>query len=217
MSTIYYYPHIPEQDIEQHPLFDLMYDLEMVTPPHTQYKSAMSRCPAMSVTQTHTYLLRSPVDFTALYNEKTRSWSSTSATEEISQMLMPEDDRQPYLQVAVYYLFWAEKKSNTQLWMHDIPLYEVNSTPAWYVASGMIPIGEYTRNTSLGIILKPNQTKIKVERGQPLAAITLLDNKKVTLVKKKPPQHILNANIRNHDKSRYCPFLASKNLFSRWL
>ena len=217
MSTIYYYPYLPNQNIEQHPLFDLMYDIEPIIPPHTKYKSTMSSCPAMQVQQTHTYLLRSPIDFTVTYNHQSKSWSSPPTTQEISEMLMPEQDRQPYLQLATYYLFWTEKQSNTQLWMHDVPLHEVNDTPSWYIASGMFPVGTYTRNTSLGLILKPNYNKIKVERGQPLAAITLIDNEKVKLIKKKPPQHIIDANIRNHGKSKYCPFLAAKTLFSRWM
>lgn len=217
MSTIYYYPHIPDGRIEEHALHDLLYDLELVNPPHTKYKSAMSSCPAMAVQQSHTYLIRSPIDFKINYNDKTKNWDSPPMTQELAQMFIPEEDRQPYLQLAVYYLFWSEKQSNTQLWMHDVPLHEVNTTPTWYIASGMIPTGIYTRNTSLGLILKPNQTKIQVERGQPLAAITLVDNQKVNLIKKKPPQHILDANSRNHDKSKYCPFLAAKTLFSRWL
>lgn len=217
MSTIYYYPYLPNQNIEQHPFYDLMYDLDVVNPPHTQYKSAMSSCPAMAIQQSHTYLIKSPIDFKISYNTQTKSWSSAATTKEISELFMPEDDKQPYLQLAVYYLFWSEKQSNTQLWMHDVPLHEVNTTPTWYIASGMIPIGTYTRNTSLGLILKPNQTKIQVERGQPLAAITLINNQKVNLVKKKPPQHIIDTNIRNHTKSKYCPFLAAKTLFSRWL
>jgi hypothetical protein len=217
MSTIYYYPHLPTGDIEQHPFHDLMYDLEPIKPPHTQYKSDMSLCPAMLVNQSHTYLIRSPIDFNINYNYQSKKWATQSTTQEISDLMMVHDDRKPYLQIAFYYLFWSEKKSNTQLWMHDVPLHEVNHTPTWYIASGMIPVGEYVRNTSVGLILKPDETKIKVEKGQPLAAITLVDNEKVKLVKKKPPQRIIDTNIRNNLKPKYCPYTAIKTLFSRWL
>ena len=81
----------------------------------------------------------------------------------------------------------------------------------------MIPIGEYTRNTSIGLVLKPNNNTIKIERGQALAAITLVGDEKIKLVKKKPPQHILDENYRNTGKPKYCPYLMTKTLFSRWL
>lgn len=217
MSTIYYYPHHPHRDIEEDALFDLMYDLEPINPPHTNYKSDLSVCPAMTVKQTHTYLIRSPIDFSLTYNHQQGKWSSPPVTQEIAQMFITQEDKQPYIQLGVYYLFWSEKKSNTQLWMHDAPLYEVNNTPSWYVASGMFPVGHYTRNTSIGIILKPEHNKIKVTRGQALASITLINNEKVKLVKKRPSQEIINANYRNLTTPKYCPFLATKTLFSRWL
>lgn len=217
MSTIYYYPHVPFIPIEEHPFLDLMYDLELITPPHTKYKSSMSLCPAMQVNQTHSYLLRSPINMTLNYNRQDKRWTTPPVSEELYNLITLHSDGQPYLQLGVHYLFWSEKKSNTQLWMHDAPLHEVNEKPSWYVASGMIPIGEYTRNTSLGIILKPNETKVKIERGQPVAAFTFVDNQKVKLVKKKPPKHILDANSRNHNAPKFCPYLSAKTLFSRWL
>lgn len=217
MNTIYYYPHLPHVDITKHPLFDLMYDLDPINPPHTSYKSNMSMCPAMLTHEQHTYIIRSPISFSIKYNHESQSWSSPPTSPEIQEMLMPEDDRQPYLQLATYYLFWSDKKTNTKLFLTDPPLYEVNHKPTYYIASGMIPIGEYTRNTSLGLILKPNYNTIKVERGDALAAITLVGDQRIQLVKKKPPQHILDENNRNLGVPKYCPFLRTKTLFSRWL
>ena len=217
MNTIYYYPHLAQHiNIEQHPLFDLMYDLETTNPPHQTYKSNMSKCPAMSVYDQHTFIIRAPISFTLKYTDG--GWtSSTPLSTEIQDMLIPEEENKPYLQIAVYYLFWSDKKTNTKLFLTDPPLYEVNTTPTYYVTSGMIPIGEYTRNTSIGLVLKPDNNTIKIERGQALAAITLVGDEKIKLVKKKPPQHILDENYRNTGKPKYCPYLATKTLFSRWL
>ena len=215
MNTIYYYPHLPHTPIEQHPLFDLMYDLDPATPPHSTYKSNMTTCPAMNVYDQHTYIMRSPISFNLKYiNNK---WTSPPAAREIQDMLIPEEENKPYLQLATYYLFWSDKKTNTKLFLTDPPLYEVNHTPTYYVTSGMIPIGEYTRNTSIGLVIKPDNNTIKVERGQALAAITLVGDQRIKLVKKKPPQHILDANFRNTHKPKYCPYLVTKTLFSRWL
>lgn len=218
MSTIYYYPHHPNRDIEEDALFDLMYDLEPINPPHTSYKSDMTSCPAMSVNQSHTYLIRSPIDFSISYNQQQRKWASTKeVSDEVSQMFILHQDRNPYFQLGVYYLFWSEKKSNTQLWQHDVPLHEVNEIPSWYTATGMFPVGEYVRTTACGMILKPDHTKIKVTRGQPIAAITLVGDTKIKLVKKQPSQEIIDMNYRNLTKPKYCPYLAAKTLFSRWL
>jgi hypothetical protein len=101
--------------------------------------------------------------------------------------------------------------------MHDIPLHEVTQTPSWYVASGMIPVGEYTRNTSIGLILNTNKTTIKIKRGQPLAAFTLVGDTQIKLVKQLPTQEILNDNLRHFQTPRFCPYYATKNLFARWL
>lgn len=215
MNTIYYYPHLPHIPIEQHPLFDLMYPLDLTTPPHSEYKSNMTLCPAMSTYDQHTYIIRSPISFNLKYSNN--KWSSPPASPEIQEMLMLEEDNKPYLQLATYYLFWSDKKTNTKLFLTDPPLYEVNHTPTYYVTSGMIPIGEYTRNTSIGLVIKPDNNTIKVERGQALAAITLVGDERVKLVKKKPPQHILDENHRNAGKPKYCPYLMTKTLFSRWL
>lgn len=215
MNTIYYYPHLPHIPIEQHPLFDLMYPLDLTTPPHSTYKSNMTLCPAMSTYDQHTYIIRSPISFNLKYSNN--KWSSPPASPEIQEMLMLEEDNKPYLQLATYYLFWSDKKTNTKLFLTDPPLYEVNHTPTYYVTSGMIPIGEYTRNTSIGLVLKPNNNTIKIERGQALAAITLVGDQRIKLVKKKPPQHILDENHRNSGKLKYCPYLMTKTLFSRWL
>ena len=215
MNTIYYYPHLPHTPIESHPLFDLMYDLDPISPPHTQYKSNMSLCPAMSTYDQHTYIMRSPISFNLKYNNNT--WTSPPVSPEIQEMLMLEEENKSYLQLATYYLFWSDKKTNTKLFLTDPPLYEVNSKPTYYVTSGMIPIGEYTRNTSIGLVLKPDNNTIKIERGQALAAITLVGDERIKLVKKKPPQHILDENNRNTGKPKYCPYLMTKTLFARWL
>ena len=216
MNTIHYYPFLPNVDINQHPLLDLMYDLDPISPPHTQYKSIMSMCPAMSTYDQHTYIIRSPISFNLKYNNNT--WTSPSPlSQEIQEMLVVEEENKPYLQLATYYLFWSDKKTNTKLFLTDPPLYEVNSKPTYYVTSGMIPIGEYTRNTSIGLVLKPDNNTIKVERGDALAAITLVGDEKIQLVKKKPPQHIINENLRNVGKPKYCPYLMTKTLFARWL
>ena len=215
MNTIYYYPHLPHTPIESHPLYDLMYDLDSISPPHTQYKSNMSMCPAMSTYDQHTYIMRSPISFNLKYNNN--QWSSPPVSPEIQEMLMLEEENKPYLQLATYYLFWSDKKTNTKLFLTDPPLYEVNSKPTYYVTSGMIPIGEYTRNTSIGLVLQPDNNTIKIERGQALAAITLVGDERIKLVKKKPPQHILDENNRNSGKPKYCPYLMTKTLFARWL
>lgn len=225
MKTIYYYPHIPghvtdslKLDIHGHPLFDMLYDLTPSSPPHKQFKSNMSMCPAMSVYEQHTYMIRSPVNFEIKYTGKT--WVATNPnkmTAEISSLLMPEEEHKPYLQVGIYYLFWSEKKSNVKLYLTDPPLYEVNQTPTYYVTSGMIPTGTYTRNTSIGLVLKPDNDIISIQRGDALAAITLIGDERVKLVKKKPPTHILQENARNLGKPKYCPFLVTKQVFSKWL
>ena len=170
MNTIYYYPHLPHTPIESHPLYDLMYPLDPTSPPHSTYKSNMSMCPAMSTYDQHTYIIRSPISFNLKYNDN--QWTSPPVSPEIQEMLMLEEENKPYLQLATYYLFWSDKKTNTKLFLTDPPLYEVNNKPTYYVTSGMIPIGEYTRNTSIGLVLKPNNNTIKIERGQALAAIT---------------------------------------------
>ena len=215
MNTIYYYPHVPHVPIETHPLFDLMYDLDLTSPPHSTYKSNMSMCPAMSTYDQHTYIMRSPISFNLKYNNN--QWSSAPVSPEIQEMLTLEEKNKPYLQLSTYYLFWSEKKTNTKLFLTDPPLYEVNNRPTYYVTSGMIPIGEYTRNTSIGLVLKPNNNTIKIERGQALAAITFAGDQRIKLVKKKPPQHIINENNRNTSKPNYCPYLMTKTLFARWL
>ena len=163
MSTVYYYPFVmPTKEcssIEEHPMLEVSFDLEKVNPPHTQFKSNIDLCPAMNVTRNHTYLLRSPIDITLSYRNDGRGWATVGQTSEtIHSLITPPATDAPYIQLGFHYIFWSEKKSNTQLWMHDIPLHEVNDTPTWYVASGMIPIGKYTRNTTVGLILKSNHT-----------------------------------------------------------
>lgn len=220
-NTIYYYPHPSHaetlHDYDSHPFTDIMYDLELINPPHTKFKSQMDMCPSMSIYRNHTYLIRSPIDIELMYDNQSKEWKANKLTQEVFDLITPPAERLPYLQLKIHYLFWSDKKTNDKLWMHDIPLHEVSSTPAFYIASGMIPIGQYTRNTSLGIILNTNQTQIKIKRGQPLAAITLIGDSQIKLVKKKPSQDIINENLRHFQTPRFCPYYATKKIFSKWL
>lgn len=221
MNTIYYYPHPPHTssvvDYDKHPLTDLLYDLEPINPPHTKFQSQMDICPAMKIHRNHTFLIRSPIDIDLLF-DKNQGWSANQTTQEVFDLITPPDSpTNPYLQLKIYYLFWSEKKTNDQLWMHDIPLHEVKTKPPFYIASGMIPIGQYTRNTSLGIVLNENESLVKIKRGQPLASITLVSDQGVKLVKKKPTQDIIDLNLKHFQTPRFCPYYATKNFFSKWL
>lgn len=222
MSTIYYHPHPPNTDkienYQSHPFIDLLYDLEPINPPHTKFKSQMDVCPAMNIYRNHTYLLRSPVDMELRFEPDKGEWFvQGNMTEEVFDLIIPPGAQLPYLQLKIYYLFWSEKKTNDKLWMHDVPLHEVKQTPSFYVASGMIPVGEYTRNTSIGLILNTDKTTIKIKRGQPLAAFTLVGDSQIKLVKKLPTQKILDTNLRHFQTPRFCPYYATKTFFSRWL
>jgi hypothetical protein len=220
VEKIYYYPFNPygtEGSIEDYPrILEAIYDLEFLEPPHQKYASHMSMCPAMKVHNQMTYVIRSPFDFKLFYDPQISNWYSESSPL-ANTLIIPSQDQKPYIQLGVFYLFWVAKKSNTQLWLHDAPLYMLEQLPTWYISSGMIPIGEYTRNTSLGLILKPNQTDIIIKRGQPLCSITFVGDQGIELIKEKPSPEVLKQNIKNNQKKFICPYTYSKKLFARWL
>ena len=113
MNTIYYYPHLPHTPIESHPLYDLMYDLDP-TVHHTQHTNQTCLCVLLCqhMTSTHTSCAQI-ISFNLKYNNNT--WTSPPVSPEIQEMLMLEEENKPYLQLATYYLFWSDKKTNTKL------------------------------------------------------------------------------------------------------
>jgi hypothetical protein len=217
MDTIYYYPFNPyniEDSIENHPdILESIYDLEKVKPPHKDYNSLMNRCPAMNVYDDLTYIVRSPFDFDLEYTNG--EWKSSSSELANSLLIYPSDNK-PYIQIAIFYLFWTEKKSDAQIWQHDIPLFLLEKSPTWYSTSGMLPVGRYTRNTSIGLVLRENQHKITIKKNQPLCSLTFVSNKGIRLVKQKPSKKAIQQNIKNNQKKFICPYKFSKELFSRW-
>jgi hypothetical protein len=218
-DTIYYYP-LPSLDeenysiLDSHPHFNQMYDLEPVDPPHRRFKCVMDKCPAISIHRNHTYFLRSPFDYDLTYDYDSKKWTS-KYEQEFSPIITPIDD-QPYIQLKVLYLFWSEKKTNTQLWQHDAPLYTLDKLPTWDLVSGMIPIGSYTRNLSVGIALKDLRTHLIISRGDPLYSVTLVGDSAINLVKKKPSEKVFLQNIENYSKKEFCPYTFTKKLFQRW-
>lgn len=215
MDTIFYYPFNPyRMDVPIQPeILKLIPDLEKVQPPYRKYSSLMSGCPAMKVYDEMTYIVRSPFDFDLEYEED--RWKSNSSELASSVLIYPQDNK-PYIQLAIFYLFWSKKKSNVQVWQHDTPSYFLDEIPTWYIASGMIPIGKYTRNTSIGLILKPNESYIKIKKGQPLCSLTFVGDKGVELIKEEPSPKIIRQNIINNQKKFVCPYKFSKELFARW-
>lgn len=205
INKIFYHPYNPDNN----PILDCIFDLEPLNPPHIKYSSPMGKCPAMHVYKIHTYIVRSPFDFTLEYIDK--KWQ---CSENIKNIII--EDGNPYIQIQLFYLFWSEKKSKVKLWQSDPPLYTLNNLPTWYVTSGMIPIGEYTRNTSVGFILKPNEIKIEIKRGDALCSFTLVGDSHVELIKKVPSEKILRKNVENYSKKNFCPYTFSKKLFQRW-
>ena len=204
-NNIYYYPYNPDNN----PLLNCLYDLEPIDPPHKKYKSLLDACPAMEVHKEHTYLLKSPMDFTL--TSENNKWTSS---DNVKDIIIPSN--KPYIQLQFYYLFWSKRKTNVKLWQHDPPLYTVNKATTWYTATGMIPIGEYTRNTSVGFILKYNQNTIEIKKGEIITSFTLVGDSKVELIKEVPTQKVINRNIQNYTRKQFCPYTFSKKLFSRW-
>lgn len=217
-ETIYYHPLNPYNPDSFHIPSDLeLQDLEQINPPHKNYKSLMNGCPAMSVHQTHTYIIRSPLDFILFYNKEQGKWTEENSSEGRHSLILPSEDKQPYVQLLLFYLFWSEKDTNTKLWQHDPPLYTLDRLPTWYTTSGMIPIGEYTRNTSVGFILKPEEDRIEIKKKDVISSFTFVGNSAIKLIKKKPSHKIIKENIENYSRKKICPYTFSKQLFSKWL
>ena len=220
MTNLYYYPYAPYADdsrIEEHPLFDLLYPLEKYHPPHKDWANyPTNRCPAMNAYENQSFIIKAPLDITLHYDSIGKCWKS-DASPATKTLMMMDDEKSDILQFAFYYLFWQDKPSDTQLFLYDPPLYSLTKLPNYYIASGMIPIGTYTRNTSIGIQLKDNTKPIRMKRGDALATVTAFSSQRIKLIRKQPPQHILDQNTRNLLLKKFCPYTASKQLFSRWL
>jgi hypothetical protein len=220
MTKLYYYPYTPydvNSRIEESPMFDLLYDLQPYKPPYQSNKNMMvNQCPAMNSFNNQSFIIQSPVDINLVWDSIKKSWL-TQSPPGVKSLIMTQQDNSTTIQLAVYYLFWQDKQSDTQLFMYDPPLYSLTTLPNFYIASGMIPIGKYTRNTSVGLILKNTEKPINIKRGQPLATITALSSKKIDIIKKQPPKHILDTNARNLNMKQFCPYTFSKNLFANWL
>jgi hypothetical protein len=218
MSDVIFYhplnPYNPGSDIVPSGLY---FDLEPIDPPYRSYNSLLNKCPSMTIHNNHTYILRSPLDFVLCYNRNDGTWSEENSSKGKHTLILPSQDRQPYVQLSLYYLFWSERKTNTKLWQHDPPLYILDRLPTWYVTSGMIPIGEYTRNISVGFILRPGCDKIEIKKGEVVSAFTLVGDTKIKLKKKKPSLQVLRDNVENYTKKTLCPYTFSKQLFARWL
>jgi hypothetical protein len=220
VSKLYYYPYTPYdtgERIEEHPLFDLLYPLTPYDPPHkTDKQLLVNQCPAMQAFDNQSFIIKSPVDIRLDYDTFAKKLT-TNAPEGTRSLILTEQPDSPIIQLAFYYLFWQDKPSDTQLFLYDPPLYSLKSLPNFYITAGMIPIGQYTRNSSIGIIIKDKTKPVIIKRGQPLATITTLSSKKIQLKKTPPPQHILDTNARNLKMKKFCPYTFSKQLFSRWL
>ena len=220
MTKLYYYPYTPYdtfEPIESHPLFDLLYPLESYAPPHKEDKGLLvNKCPAMQAYDNQSFIIKSPVDIRLDYDTFANKLT-TNAPEGTRSLILTEQPNSPIIQFAFYYLFWQDKPSDTQLFLYDAPLYSLNTLPNFYITAGMIPIGQYTRNSSIGIIIKDKTKPIIIKRGQPLATITALSSNRIQLIRKQPPQHILDTNARNLKMKKFCPYTFSKQLFSRWL
>jgi len=220
MTILHYYPYTPydtEERIETHPLYDLLYPLENYNPPHKDDKQLMvNQCPAMQAFDNQSFIIKSPVDIRLDY-DTFKNKLTTNAPEGTRSLILTEQPDSPIIQLAFYYIFWQDKPSDTQLFLYDPPLYSLKSLPNFYITAGMIPIGNYTRNSSIGIIIKDKTKPVIIKRGQPLATITALSSKRIKLKKTPPPQHILDTNARNLKMKKFCPYTFSKQLFSRWL
>jgi hypothetical protein len=216
MTKLYYHAFTPHIRIEESPMCDLLYDLEQYSPPHKQTPNlSVNLCPALTAFDNQSFVLRSPLDIHMVYDTFKKSWQS-NVTPTVKDFILIEKNSSIF-QLAFYYLFWQDKQSDTQLFMYDAPLYALTSLPNFYVTSGMIPIGQYTRNTGIGIVPKDLEKPIKIKRGQALASITAFSSQKIQLIKQKPPQSILDTNQRHLFMKSFCPYTMSKKLFSRWL
>ena len=220
MKTVFYYPYTPfdysTTHINDYPdLLSSYYDLESNSPPHASWKSSViNKCPAMKVVEYNTYFIRSPFDFNLKYTNGIWDISENGELEK-SLFILPSDNL-PYIQLSIFYLFWTNVKCDIKLWQHDPPLWAIDKQINWYSTSGMIPIGEYTRNTSVGICLKEGHDTIKIKRGDIISSITLIGNSSFKLERKEPSEKILMANENNNSKKFFCPYKASMQLFKRW-
>lgn len=176
----------------------------------------MDKCPAMNVYSNHTYLIRSPFDFNMKYDRDKGEWDISQNGELEKSLIILPKDKMPYIQLSVFYLFWCNKKCDVTLWQHDPPMWTQSGYKDWYIASGMIPIGEYTRNTSIGFGLKSGGSFVKINRGDVISSITFVSNSKVYLQKKNPKNRIFIKNIENNEKKFSCPMKWSFELFKKW-
>jgi hypothetical protein len=220
MKKVFYYPYNPfdfKKNIKEYPeLLALYYDLEPAIPPHVSWKSCLlNMCPAMKVVDYNTYLIRSPFDFNIKYKNGKLDISENGELEK-SLFILNNDDL-PFLQLSIFYLFWTNIRCDITLWQHDPPFWAVNGPLTWYSTSGMIPIGKYTRNVSVGICLKEGHDNIKIKRGDVISAVTFAGTSSFKLEKMEPSERILRQNERNNRMKNICPYKASINLFKKWL
>jgi hypothetical protein len=168
VSKLYYPPHNTGERIEEHPLFDLLYPLTPYDPPHKTKTLIVNQCPAMQAFDNQSFIIKSPVDIRLDY-DTFKNKLTTNAPEGTRSLILTEQPDSPIIQLAFYYLFWQDKPSDTQLFLYDPPLYSLKSLPNFYITAGMIPIGQYTRNSSIGIIIKDKTKPVIIKRGQPLS------------------------------------------------
>jgi hypothetical protein len=219
-ETVYYHPFYVNADVDYMYFLEnmeLAYDLEPISPPDKKYKSRLDICPAINVYNSHTYNLRSPVDIALCYDHESEKWEEWTPIGNTNLLIEPPSDGKPYVQLAIYFIFWTEEKTNIKLWQHDPPLYSLNNLPTWYTVPGMIPIGEYTRNTSAGFALKPGERDIRIKRGDVITSFTFVGDSRVKLVKKIPPPDVMKQNAENANRKKLCPYTLSKELFAKWL
>lgn len=217
MTNLYYSPYIDtEGEIQEHALYDLMYPLDPLTPPHNNTKSIINKCPAITAYNNQSAVLRAPVEINLMWDTFKSEWKYHGVIAN-KDFVIKTEDNSPIIQLKFYYLFWQDKPSNTQLFLYDPPLHQLNRLPNFYTTSGMIPIGQYTRNTSIGLVIKNKDKPIKINRGDALATITAVSDKKIKFIRKDPPKHILQTNYRHLMYKHLCPYTLSTKLFSRWL
>ena len=217
MTNLYYSPYIDtEGEIQENALYDLMYPLDPLTPPHNNTKSIINKCPAITAYNNQSAVLRAPVEINLMWDTFKSEWKYHGVIAN-KDFVIKTEDNSPIIQLKFYYLFWQDKPSNTQLFLYDPPLHQLNRLPNFYTTSGMIPIGEYTRNTSIGLVIKNKDKPIKINRGDALATITAVSDKKIKFIRKDPPKHILQTNYRHLMYKHLCPYTLSTKLFSRWL
>ena len=229
MATVYYSPTISYcntlDEMKCSALWDLLYDVEQVQYPHLKANGGISECPALKVAQNMTYIVKSPIDLSISFNQRTNKIE----VEKLSPETIPkvaffsvESIRSLphiYFQTLFNYVFWTDSK-DVQLWMHDIPEVLNTKEKNYYIAPGMIPIGKYVRMINEPIVMKTSDDdvkKFKISRGEPVMGITFFSKDKIKLVRKEPTRSVLQEALRNGDKKNFCPYTFSRDLFKKWL